>query len=259
MHIPENLPTHIEPHIRKAGEIVLSYYGKELHKTYKERSGFATQADIASEQYLIQELGKVIPHAAFFAEESGKSGDGDYCWVIDPLDGTINFAHHIPYFCVSVALTYKDKPIFGMIFDPIHNELFWAQESQGAYLNGERITMRATQDLSDVVMVVGLPFVMDEQYMQLIENIRALKKVTYRLRTFGAVALDQVYIASGRLDASILSGQYWWDIAAGMVIVQQAGGTVTTFEGDPVTPAFRTYLAANQNVHAAVTTIILKK
>ncbi len=246
-----NLQKQVEPLIRKAGEILLSFYGKQLTKKYKPHHGFATEADLASEKFLIEELGKVLPEASFFAEESGKSGnhESDYCWVIDPLDGTTNFAHQLPYFCVSIALTHNDVPIFGMIYQPLEDELFWAQKGKGAYLNGKKISVSHPTQLEKTLFVVGFPYHRGARYDHLLERVKRVRKQTYTFRYFGAAALDQVYVAAGRLDASILENLAWWDIAAGMIIIQQAGGIVTTFENKQVTPDFGTYVSASPEMH----------
>jgi len=250
VHNSLDLQKQVEPIIRKAGEILLSFYGKKLTKNYKPQHGFATEADLASEKFLIEELGKILPQASVFAEESGKSGKAnEYCWVIDPLDGTTNFAHQLPYFCISIALTQNDVPIFGMIYQPLEDELFWAQKGKGAYLNGNTISVSHPKKLEKTLFVVGFPYRRGPRYDHLLERVKRVRKQTYTFRYFGAAALDQVYVAAGRLDASILEDLAWWDIAAGMIIIQEAGGVVTTFDNQPITPDFKTYLSAGSEMH----------
>src|SRR5688572_18903690 len=136
IHKNDDLALRIAPIIRHAGSILLTHFTTKLTRTDKGYDqGFVTQADIESEKYLITALKAIMPDAAIFAEESGQSTtNSDYCWVIDPLDGTTNFACGLNYWCISVALTYKNKPVFGMIYQPLLNELFYAQEGKGAFL-----------------------------------------------------------------------------------------------------------------------------
>ncbi len=250
IHDSLDLQKKVEPIIRKAGEILLSFYGKKLTKKYKPQHGFATEADLASEKFLIEELGKVLPQASFFAEESGRSGTpNEYCWVIDPLDGTTNFAHQLPYFCVSIALTHNEVPIFGMIYQPLEDELFWGQKGKGSYLNNNKISVSHPMQLEKTLFVVGFPYHRGPRYDHLLERVKRVRKKTYTFRYFGAAALDQVYVAAGRLDASILENLAWWDIAAGMIIIEQAGGIVTTFANKSVTPEFVTYLSGGAEMH----------
>lgn len=239
----------VEPIIRKAGEIVLSYFHKKL--TWHEKDqGFVTQADLESERFLIQELSKVLPEASFFAEESGRSkGENDYCWVIDPLDGTTNFAHGLPYFCISIALTYHNKPIFGVIYQPLLNELFYAQEGQGAYLNGQRISVAQEVPLDKSFLLVGLPYEKDQGYKRVMEHLQQISPRTYAFRHMGAIALDQAYLACGRADGLFFEGLSWWDIAAGILLIKEAGGMVTTYEGDTITITFNSFLAAPKKLY----------
>lgn len=252
-----DLQKQVEPIIRKAGEILLSFYGKNLIKHYKPQHGFATEADLASEKFLIEELGKVLPQASFFAEESGKSGKpNEYCWVIDPLDGTTNFAHQIPYFCISIALTHNDVPIFGMIYQPLEDELFLAQKDKGAYLNNQKISVSHPNQLEKSLFVVGFPYNRGIHYDHLLERVKRVRAHSYSFRYFGAAALDQAYVAAGRLDASILEDLAWWDIAAGMIIIQEAGGVVTTFDNKLVTPEFVTYVSGSPEMHEQMISLL---
>ena len=133
--VPQNLLGHVDPLVRQAGRILLDYFHKPLKRYDKKNAGFATDADLASESFLLKSLAPIIPDVSFCAEESGLTAGNDYQWVIDPLDGTTNFASGIPYFCVSVALTYKGNPIFGVIYSPITDEFFYAETGKGAFCN----------------------------------------------------------------------------------------------------------------------------
>lgn len=242
-------PERLEAIVKEAGSIVLSYFNKQLSCRYKEQNGFVTEADLASEEFLMRELRALLPQAAFWAEESGKSGEGDYCWVIDPLDGTTNFAHHIPYFCISVALTYRHKPIVGIIYQPLLNEFFYAEQGKGAFLNGVKIRVNPEQDLAKSMVVVGFRYAKNKHFMGLVERVRHIMPKTYSFRYFGAVALDLAYVAAGRLDGAFFEGLEWWDVAAGMLLIQEAGGWVTDFQGQEITPTYLSLVAANRQMH----------
>lgn len=246
-----DLKSNVEPIIRQAGAIVLSYYQeKNLNWKEKEGHGFVTQADLASEEFLIHELKKILPQASFFAEESGKSGQkGEYCWVIDPLDGTTNFAFSISYFCISVALTRHDEPIFGMIYAPLSNELFYAQQGKGAYLNDKAIEVAYKRPLDKSMLLVGFPYAKGESFLEVLRNLQEISPHSYAFRHLGAIALDQAYIACGRADGLFFEDLAWWDVAAGMLLIKEAGGKVSTYENKEVTPEYHSYLAANPVFH----------
>ena len=246
IHLENDLVSLIEPIIKQAGDIVLSYYNKPLERHEKEGHGFVTQADLASEQFLIKKLGELIPEASFFAEESGisNSGTSAYCWVIDPLDGTTNFAHRVPYFCISVALTYKNSPILGVVYQPMLKEFFYAIKGQGAYLNGQKIVVSRSM-IAKSMVAIGLPYAKDAEYAQLLQDAWVISNRVYSIRHFGAVALDLAYLAAGRLDGVIFEELGWWDIAAGMVLVTEAGGLITDFSGLVPTPQYRSCMAVN--------------
>ncbi|MCX5922537.1 MAG: inositol monophosphatase family protein [Candidatus Dependentiae bacterium] len=248
IHQERDLALEVAPILKKAGALVLSYFHKNLTRTEKfdhgASSGFVTEADLASEQYLIEQLRGVIPEAHVFAEESGNVGEkSDYCWVIDPLDGTTNFAHGLPYFCISVGLTCKDKPVFGMIYQPLTDELFYATVGKGAFVNGVRLAT-SQEALNKSVIAIGLPYAKNTAYAHLLEKAPFIARQVYAIRHFGAVALDIAYVASGRLEGVVFEDLGWWDVAAGIVLVHEAGGFSSDFEGIEVGPAYRSFLAA---------------
>jgi myo-inositol-1(or 4)-monophosphatase len=191
-------------------------------------------------------LAGLLPGAQFFAEESGARGDGDapYCWVIDPLDGTTNFAHGLPYFCISVALTYQGTPVFGMVYQPLTRELMHAQTGHGAWLNGERIRT-SSLPFEQAVIALGLPYIKRQEYDELVSKGREIARQAYAVRHMGAVALDLAYVACGRLEGSILRKLGWWDIAAGVVLVSEAGGAVSDLEGRSVNADYTSCIASN--------------
>jgi len=241
----------LEALVRHAGRILMSYYNKPLHRTYKNHQGFATEADVAVERYLIEQLHKLMPEASIYAEESGASGNqyADYSWIIDPLDGTTNFAQTLPYFCISVALTYKGEPQIGVVYQPLLDELFYASKGDGASLNGVPIAVSAPHNLKETMLVVGLPYAKNAVFMTLLDDIKRITPYTYAFRHFGAAALDCAYVACGRLDGVFLASLKWWDVAAGMLLIQEAGGVVTDFEGKPIDASYATFVAGGPMVH----------
>ena len=237
----------LEPIVRQAGVILLSYYGKVLTRQEKKNHGFVTEADYASENYLIDQLAKVLPEASFFAEESGRSGGNDYCWVIDPLDGTTNFAYKLPYFCISVALTYKGKAEVGIVYQPLTNELFFAEQGKGAFFNGERIRVSLPKCFNNSLVAMGLPC----QFLKRKQLLKAeqIAQQAYGVRHFGSIALDLAYVACGRMDGVFFAYLAWWDVAAGMLLIEQAGGIVTDFSGQPVLEDCVSCIAGSKMVH----------
>jgi myo-inositol-1(or 4)-monophosphatase len=251
-HTELNLVEKVTPIIKNAGDILLSYFNTHLERVEKPGDhGFVTQADLSSEKYLIEHLSTVIPGASFFAEESGKTGVNKegYCWVIDPLDGTTNFAHGLPYFCISVALTLDDKPVFGMILNPITQELFWAELGKGSYLNGKRMQV-SSSSLAQGVIALGLPYAKSDTFDYLLARTLSIAHEASSIRHLGAVALDAAYVAAGKIEGMFFENLGWWDIAAGMLLIHEAGGVVTDFQGKKITPEYVSCIAGAPQVHA---------
>ena len=250
------LSKNIKPIIRQAGEILLSYFNKTLKVHNKSDGSIATDADLASEQYLKQELSELLPGVSFNAEESGKQGANSYCFVIDPLDGTTNFSRGIGYFCISVCLTYNDEPILGIIYQPIMKECFVAIRGEGAFLNDQKLDIGRPIPLDKSLTVVGLPYTKNAQYVELLELARVIAPKSFAFRHLGACALDLAYVAAGRINGVYLADLAWWDVAAGMLLIEQAGGKVTDFEGNQIAPTFKTCLAGSPEAYAQLKKLI---
>jgi myo-inositol-1(or 4)-monophosphatase len=249
----EKIIKQVEPIIKKAGDILLSYFQQVMERTYKHDGSYATQADVAAENFLIEQLKPLVPGAGFFAEESGKVEGNEYCWVIDPLDGTTNFAQGIPYFCTSIALTKNDEPLLGFIFQPVLQEFFYAIKSGGAFLNGKKLFISKTEKLDQSVIIFAYPYENDPSYFH---SIVELNKKIYSARTFGAAALDQAYCAAGRVDQVMFKGLSWWDCAAGMLLITEAGGEISEFNGHPVGPTYRSFLGGNKLIKKKIIQLI---
>ncbi len=230
----QQLSSQVEPIVRAAGKLLLSYFHKQMNYTKKQDNSFVTEADLVTEKFLIKELSPLLPGAAFLAEESGRSGSGDYRWVIDSLDGTTNFARGLPYFCISVALTYDNQPILGVVYQPLLDEYFYAWHDGDAVLNGVPITVSKRKSISDSMIVVALPYAKDGYFDETMEVISKVASESYSFRYLGSVALDLAYVASGRIDGLFLRQSAWWDVAAGILLVQRARGLVIDMAGEGV-------------------------
>ncbi len=207
-----------------------------LPVTRKRHNDFVTEVDKAAEQAVIEILHRAYPDHAILAEESGASagnaGESEYTWIIDPLDGTTNFIHGFPQYAVSVALRHKGLLAQAVIYDPTNNELFTATRGRGAYLNERRIRVSKRAQLNEALIGTGFPF---RDLQSLDEYLAMFREFTLRtsgLRRAGAAALDIAYVAAGRLDGFWEMGLAPWDMAAGALLVQEAGGLVGDFRGD---------------------------
>ena len=236
--------------VKEAGLLVLSYLDRKHEYVSKKDGSIVTEADVASEKELKEKLGALLPEAFFLAEESGVSGsqDSDYCWVIDPLDGTTNFAHGFPYFGINVALTYKDEPILGVTYNPIADELFYACKDGGAFMNGDKIAVSTQNDLNKSLASLAIPCRTKDCH-EFYDITKILQDNIYTIRKLGSASLDMAHVASGRLDAAVLKYVSWWDIAAGIVLIREAGGVISEFNGGSIGPDFSSCLASNGAIH----------
>lgn len=218
----------------QAGEILLNFAVDDLNIQHKGRTDLVTVADRASEDYLIGEIRKAFPDHAINAEESGDIlGSVDHKWFIDPLDGTLNYAHGVPIYSVSVGYAFKGEMMLGVVYDPVLRECFWAERGGGAYLNEKSICVSNFVDLIDCLLATGFPNEAWGTPMDNIGNFFQFSQVSQTVRRLGSAALDIVYVAAGRLDGFWSISIYPWDIAAGGLIVQEAGGVVTDVFGRP--------------------------
>ncbi|MDR3087989.1 MAG: inositol monophosphatase [Azoarcus sp.] len=208
-----------------------------LNVETKAQNDFVTEVDRAAEDAIISILREACPEHGILAEESGRSGpedgrDAEYVWIIDPLDGTTNFIHGFPQYAVSIALTRKGVPEHGVIFDPTTNELFTASRGRGAYMNDRRIRVSRRQRLSDALLGTGFPFREFGHIDAYLATFRELTQKSAGIRRPGAAALDLAYVANGRLDGFWEMGLAPWDMAAGALLIQEAGGFVADFDGE---------------------------
>lgn len=242
----------------KAGKGLLRDFGEvdQLQVSRKGVANFVTKTDLRTEKLLQKELLKARPDFGFLLEEGGeiKGKDPTHRWIIDPLDGTSNFIHAVPYFCISIGLEHishhgKSECIAGVIYDPIHNELFAAEKNKGAFVNNRRLAVSSRNTLEDALLVTGnprSPLKPDNEGFQLLSTLMAGGAT---LRYLGATALDLAYLAAGRLDACWYYNVQPWDIAAAIVIIQEAGGSITELDGSPVTVSSKALLCSNRHLH----------
>jgi myo-inositol-1(or 4)-monophosphatase len=200
----------------------------------KNRNDFVTQVDRAAEQAIVEIIRRAYPGHAVLAEESGASAGArdEYRWVIDPLDGTTNFIHGFPQYCVSIALQHKDVLTQAVVYDPGKNELFTASRGRGAFLDDRRIRVSKCADLKDALVGTGFPFKELGRLDLYLRQLRALMGGSAGVRRAGSAALDLAYVAAGRLDAFWEMGLSPWDMAAGALLIQEAGGLASDLEGN---------------------------
>lgn len=242
----------------QAGEILRASYGKRHQVTHKGVIDLVTEADKNSETYLLGEIQRNYPGHTIISEEAGRlDGQDGHCWYIDPLDGTINYAHGVPLFAVSAAYAAGGQVQLGVVVDPMRNEVFSAERGRGAWLNGEPLHISSIQDLQNALLVTGFPYNMWTTAQENLVNFKRFSIRTQGVRRLGSAALDMAYVAAGRLDG------YWehkvetWDVAAGVLLVREAGGVVTRLDGsgNPLDEPVQV-LAANPGMHAKMVEVI---
>ena len=219
---------------RAAGDIVLRYHNQIDLLTIENKSinDFVSEVDKTAEKAIINEIKKVFPNHSILAEESGEIlGDSDFQWIIDPLDGTTNYLHGFPQYAISIALLEKQVVTHAVIYDPFKEELFNASKGEGAYLNNERIRVTMSNGLQDTLIGTGFPFRYPEHLDCYLKTFKAIHPHVSGIRRAGSAALDLAYLAAGRLDGFWEIGLNSWDIAAGALLVKEAGGFIGDFSG----------------------------
>ena len=237
----------------KAGELLRKGFGNNCKVHSKEgKQNLVTEYDKAAEDCIIAFLLSHFPKHRFLAEESGESGHkkGEVIWIIDPLDGTVNFAHHIPIFSISIAAAVANEIVTGVIYQPMLGELFIAQKDDGAYLNGTRLQVSSCNTHEEAIVATGFPYNIDENPLHCLETFVKISKFGIPIRRLGSAAIDLAYLAAGRFDA------YWevdlnpWDMAAGKLLVEEAGGRISRYNGTPHNIVTRgNILATNGKLH----------
>jgi myo-inositol-1(or 4)-monophosphatase len=239
---------------RSAGNVILRYMNRidGLNIVEKQQLDFVSEVDKLAEAEIIKELRRAYPDHAILAEESGATGKGPLTWVIDPLDGTHNYLRGIPHFSVSIALLEKGVPIHAVVFDPLRDELYTASKGDGAYINDRRMRVSKRENLGGAMIATGFPFRQREHLTTQLDMTRALLGQAEDIRRSGSAALDLAYVAAGRYDGYFEIGLKPWDMAAGVLLVHEAGGRYCDFAGRDGIPASGNIIAGNLNVAKAM-------
>ena len=240
--------------VRDFGEI------ENLQVSQKGPADFVSNADKKSEKILVQELSKARPRFGFLLEEGGEieGTDTSNRWIIDPLDGTSNFLHGIPHFSISIALERDGEPAAGVIYEPVSDQMFIAENGQGAFLNNRRLRVSARKKLEESLFATGIPFAGKDGHDRYLKQIKAVMALSAGVRRFGSAALDLAYVAAGRFEGFWEIGLQSWDIAAGIVLVREAGGFVTDVAGGNRMMESGEIIAANSHLHGKLAEILSK-
>ncbi len=239
---------------RAAGNIILRYMNRldNIQVVEKHHLDFASEVDRMAEEAIVRELKRAYPRHAILAEESGAAGNNPLTWVIDPLDGTHNYLRGIPHFSVSIALLDHGEPMYGVVYDPRRDELFTTSRGDGAFLNDRRIRVGKRESLDGAMLCTGFPFRQREHLKPQLAMVERLLEQAEDLRRTGSAALDLAYIAAGRLDGYFELGLKPWDMAAGCLLVREAGGTFTDLAGRDGLPGTGNLVAGNHHLVRAM-------
>ncbi len=256
-HNPLFLTTAIEAVVR-AGDMMMAQFGRAVRIDKKGTIDLVTEVDVAVEQMFRALIAERFPDHAILGEELGGSASvpQGLCWVFDPIDGTTNFAHGVPIFCSSLALELGGVAEVAAVYDPTRRELFSAERGGGAYLNGQPIAVSAAQTLVESMLVTGFPYDVHTRVDEIVGLFAAFVGRARAVRRLGSAAIDLCYVAAGRMDGFWERDLQPWDIAGGALIVSEAGGSVTNYQGGPFTSRGRDVLATNGLIHAAMLEVI---
>jgi myo-inositol-1(or 4)-monophosphatase len=217
-----------------AGMLLLEKFGRKITISKKGDINLVTEADFASEKLILERIRSYYPKHAILAEESGDAvvieGGSDHKWIVDPLDGTTNYAHGYPCFAVTIAVEYRGEIIVGVTYDPTRDEMFAAESGQGATLNNKEISVSAAEELKDSLVVTGFPYNFMEK-PDFAEHLKRFLLNARGVRRDGSAALDMAYLACGRFDGFWEEGLNPWDMAAGKLLIEEAGGVLTSYDG----------------------------
>jgi myo-inositol-1(or 4)-monophosphatase len=254
---PLYLTTAIEA-VVKAGDLQLERFGRDVHIDKKGTIDLVTEVDLAVERMFRELIASRFPDHAILAEEMGgatQAPDGP-CWIFDPIDGTTNYAHGVPIFCASLALEIDGVAELGVIYDPTRRELFTAERNGGAYLNGRRLHVSAALELVDAMLVTGFPYDVHRRVDEIVGLFGEFVARARAVRRLGSAAIDLCYVAAGRMDGFWETDLKAWDIAAGALIVAEAGGRVTNTDGGAFVSRSGHVLATNGHLHDAMIDVI---
>lgn len=246
---------------REAGKIIQYYFQGTFTVDNKGSiNNLVTEVDKHSEKKIIEVIKSHYPEHSIISEEVGELiQESDYQWIIDPIDGTVNFAHGIPICCVSIGLKYKEDLLLGTVYNPMMNELFFAEKGKGAMLNEQPISVSKKVDFKKACLVTGFPYKWPRSYEHPIKVFERFIMEGLPVRRLGSAAIDLCWVACGRFDGFWEYNLNSWDVAAGYLIVQEAGGKITNFEGQPYSVFDKETLATNGHIHEEMLGLIRKK
>ena len=242
---------------RKAGRKLARDFGEvaELQVSKKGPADFVSSADLAAEQTVFEILTKARPGYNFLGEERGliEGTDKTHTWIVDPLDGTTNFLHAIPHFAVNIALEREGSVVAAVTFNPITGDSFWAEKGKGAFLGAEkRLRVAARRSLDESLLATGIPFAGKPGHAQFLKELHQVSQRVAGVRRYGSAALDLAWVAAGRYDAYWERGIKAWDVAAGALLITEAGGKITDADGETFRPDGGSVLASNLEMHPLV-------
>jgi myo-inositol-1(or 4)-monophosphatase len=238
---------------RKAARGLNRDFGElaELQVAKKAPADFVSAADLKAEQTIFESLSKARPGYGFLGEERGmiEGTDKTHTWIVDPLDGTTNFLHAIPHFAINIALQREGAIVAAVTYNPVTNELFWAEKGKGCFVNDKRLRVAARQRLDESVIATGIPFLGHGQHATFLKELHQISQRVAGVRRFGAASLDLAWVAAGRFDGFWERDLKDWDMAAGLLMVTEAGGKVTNAEGEDTVLGGGSVIAGNLDIH----------
>lgn len=243
---------------REAGNILLEKFGRKINISKKGEIDLVTEADLASEKYIVEKIKTYHPMHSILAEESGDAvviGDGNWKWIIDPLDGTTNYAHGYPCFCVTIALEYQREIVIAATFDPTRDEMFSAEKGNGASLNNKSICVSETEKLGDSLLVTGFPYDLSRRD-NFAKNFTDMLLSSRAVRRDGSAAIDLAYVACGRFDGFWEDALNPWDMAAGILLVKEAGGKTSYYDGSEFNIYKPPLCASNGLIHDEMLSVL---
>lgn len=246
--------------INESAEILKSNFNRQFEIGRKKHySDLVTEVDKKSEAKIIEVVHKYFPEHNVLSEECGDlNKKSDYVWIVDPVDGTVNYAHAVPIFCVSIALEIRGEVKIGMVYNPISGERFYGEKGKGAYYNDKKISVSGVKELKDALLVTGFPYGAKDNTDHCIDHFNNFVKAGLPIRRLGSAALDMCWVACGRFDGFWEVSLNPWDVAAGYLILTEAGGKVTNFKGEKYSIYNKQLLATNGNVHDEMIEVLRK-
>ena len=240
-----------------AGKVLLEHYGKTHRVEWKPGAGIVTEADKRAEGVLLKKIFRKFPKSSIITEESGEyRGEGSLCWVLDPLDGTSNYAHGFPMFCVSIGLYEDGEAKAAVIYSPVLKEMFYAERGRGAYLNGRPIRVSKTKTVKEALLGTGFYYSTGAILRQEMKIFFRMNEAALAVRRPGSAALDLAFVACGRYDGFWERGLSPWDVAAGFLIVKEAGGMFTDYRGKKTDMFGKEVVASNGRIHKPLVSLM---